>query len=180
MFGLVIFSKIQKSDLETEILNLQGNYKNLSSQYSSLENKLKENQNELEKSKEQIQELQQEEKQNEINNNIKTLENKVTELTTQKQDLENQISRLNQDVIRIKGQPKSYPAGHLIAGEDLPIGKYKIYGGSSNFVVHSATGSLQVNIILGNGQYKVSEYIYTFKEGDNIKANSSFKLVEVE
>lgn len=180
MFGLVNFINSQKADLESELLNAQGNYKNLSSQYSSLENKFKESQNELEKSKEQIQDLQKEEKQNEINNNIKTLENKVAELTTQKQDLENQINTLSQNVIKIKGQPKTYPAGQLVAGEDIPIGKYKIYGGSSNFIVHSATGSLQVNIILGSGQYKVSEYIYTFKEGDNIKANSSFKLVEVE
>ena len=51
MFGLVNFINFQKSDLESEILNSQGNYKNLSTQYSSLENKFKESQNELEKSK---------------------------------------------------------------------------------------------------------------------------------
>lgn len=180
MLGLVIFMNVQKSNLESEILNSQGNYKNLSSQYANLEKKLKERENELEKSKEEVQELKQEEKQNEINNNIKTLENKVSELTTQKQDLENQINTLNQDVIRIKGEAKTYPAGHLTAGVDTPTGKYKIYGGSSNFVVYSASGSLQVNIILGTGRYSVSEYIYTFKSGDKIEADSSFKLVEVE
>lgn len=180
MFGLMIFMNIQKSGLETEILNSQKDYKNLSSKYSSIEKQLEESKDELEKCKGQIQELQQEEKQNEINNNIKALEDRVAELTTQKQDLENQINTLSQEVIRIKGEAKTYPAGYLTAGEDVPTGKYKIYGGSSNFVVYSASGSLQVNIILGSGQYKVSEYIYTFKSGDVIKANSSFKLVEVE
>ena len=180
MFGLMIFMNIQKSGLETEILNSQKDYKNLSSKYSSIEKELENSESELESSKKQIQELQQEEKQNEIKNNIKTLEDKVAELTTQKQDLENQINTLSQDVIRIKGEAKTYPAGHLTAGVDIPTGKYKIYGGSSNFVVYSASGSLQVNIILGSGRYNVSEYIYTFKSGDKIEANSSFKLVEVE
>ena len=177
---LVNIMYIQKSDLESEILNAEGNYNVLSSKYSSLQKELEDTEVELESKNKQIEELKQEEKQKEINNNIKTLEDKVADLTTQKQDLENQVNSLSQDVIRIKGQPKTYPAGQLVAGEDVPTGKYKIYGGSSNFIVHSSSGSLQVNIILGNDRYSVSEYIYKFKTGDKIKANSSFKLVEVE
>ena len=135
-----------------------------------------------EKNREQeakIKELSQSEKQEELNNTIKGLEGKVEALTTEKQTLETEIENLKGDVIKIKGEPKTYPAGHLTAGTDVPIGKYKIYGGNSNFVVYSAYGSLQVNIILGSS-YGVDEYIYTFKNGDKIEASSSFKLVEVE
>lgn len=112
-------------------------------------------------------------KQNELNSEISSLENK-------KQSLNTEIQRLNSEVTKIKGEPKTYPAGQLTAGVDVPIGKYKIYGGNSNFMVYSSSGRLEVNIILGSGSYNVNEYIYTFKTGDIIKANSSFKLVSIE
>ncbi len=123
------------------------------------------------KKEENLKELQN--KEEKLNSNISSLESKKDELNAQ-------IEKLNGDVIKLKGEPKTYPAGHLTAGTDIPTGKYKIYGGSSNFVVYSSTGSLKVNIILGSGSYKVSEYIYTFKNGEKIEASSSFKLVAVE
>lgn len=148
-------------------------------QYNQLENeknKIETQNKDLEK---QINELSQEEKQEELNDTIKELEDKVSVLETKKQSLDAQIKELENDVIKLKGEPKTYPAGHLTAGTDVPTGKYKIYEGSRNFVVYSASGSLEVNIILG-GRYGVEEYIYTFKKGDKIEADSSFKLVEVE
>lgn len=111
-------------------------------------------------------------KESELNSEISSLKNK-------KQTLNTEIEQLSGEVVKLKGEPKTYPAGHLIAGTDVPTGKYKIYGGSSNFVVYSSIGKLQVNIILG-GRYGVNEYIYTFNTGDKIEANSSFKLVAVE
>ena len=121
-----------------------------------------------------------EEKQKEITKNISALETKKSELEKQKQELENQITSLSGDVIKLKGEPRTYPAGHLTAGTDIPVGKYKIYGGSSNFVVYSKYGDLEVNIILGGSYGGVSEYIYTFRSGDKVEARSSFKLIEVE
>ena len=112
------------------------------------------------------------EKQEEINTEIKKLEDK-------KASLNNEITNLSEEVIKLKGEPRTYPAGHLVAGEDIPLGKYKIYDGNSNFVVYSSSGNLQVNIIL-DSRYGVDEYIYTFKKGDKIQASSSFKLVKVE
>lgn len=112
-------------------------------------------------------------KQSELNSEISLLENK-------KQSLNTEIQQLNGEVTKAKGKPKTYPAGQLTAGTDVPIGKYKIYGGNSNFIVYSSSGSLEVNIVLGSGTYDVNEYIYTFKTGDIIKANSSFKLVSIE
>ena len=100
-------------------------------------------------------------------------------LEEKKQTLNSEIEQLNGEAIKIKGTPKTYPAGHLTAGTDIPVGRYKIYGGNSNFIVYSSAGKLEVNIILGES-FGVNEYIYTFKSGDKIEANSSFKLVEVE
>ena len=125
-----------------------------------------------------VSELSQTDKQAEIQKNIKTLETEVDNLTSQKSQLESEIESLKADVITINGEPKTYPAGQLTAGIDVPIGKFKIYGGSSNFIVRSSNGSLRVNTILG-GNYGVEEYIYTFRSGDKIDAHSSFKLLEV-
>lgn len=115
----------------------------------------------------------------ELQNKQKNLNAEVANLEEKKASLTTEIEKLNRDVIKIKGEPQTYPAGHLIAGTDVPIGKYKIYDGTSNFIVHSSEGSLKVNIVLGGG-YGVDEYIYTFQTGDKIVANSSFKLVSVE
>lgn len=128
---------------------------------------------------EQISILGKNEKQQEINNDIIELQNQKKDLETQKTQLESEINTLKGEVLKAKGEPKTYPAGHLTAGTDVPVGKYKIYGGNSNFIVYSTYGTLEVNIILG-GTYGVSEYVYTFQTGDKIEANSSFKLVAVE
>ena len=122
---------------------------------------------------------QEQEKTKQLQNKQESLNTEISNLENKKNLLNTEIEKLNGDIIKIKGEPKTYPAGHLTAGTDVPIGKYKIYGGSSNFFVYSSTGNLKVNIILG-GRYGVNEYIYTFQSGDKIEANSSFKLVSVE
>ena len=155
-------------------------YDLINSKYSQSQKDLENQKKKTEEANKKIEELSQEDKKKELEKSISSLESKISELTKNKEDLDTQISQLNGEVVKLKGQPKSYPAGQLTAGTDIPTGKYKIYGGSSNFVVYSSSGSLQVNIILGTGSYNVSEYIYTFKTGDKIEANSSFKLVEVE
>lgn len=157
--------KEEKNQLTDEITNIKEENSELSEKVDSYYN--------------QIKILGKNEKQQELNEQIQELETKQEELSIQKTELESQIQTLSEEVAKAKGEPKNYSAGHLTAGIDVPTGKYKIYGGSSNFVVYSAYGSLKVNIILG-GSYGVSEYIYTFEEGDKIEANSAFKLVAVE
>lgn len=107
--------------------------------------------------------------------NKKSLENDISVLQSEKK-------QLSEEVIKIKGTPKTYPAGYLIVGEDIVVGKYKIYGGKSNFFVHDKYGNLKVNIILGNeySSLGVQEYIYNFKDGDEVQAESSFNLVSIE
>ena len=85
---------------------------------------------------------------------------------------------MNEDVITAKGKAKTYTAGQLVAGEDFEVGRYKIYGGNSNFIVYSRWGDLEVNTILGD--WGVEEYVYTFNEGDEVEAHSSFKMQPIE
>lgn len=161
------------------------NYENLLTDYSALESKYTQSKSDLDKFKEkvsgkdkEISKLKQEDTVKELENKIKQLNSDKTSLQSQKDILNAEISTLKEDVVKIKGEPKIYPAGQLIAGVDVPVGKHKIFGGNSNFIVYSKYGSLKVNIILGGRE--VNEYVYTFEEGDEIKANSSFKLVALE
>lgn len=112
-------------------------------------------------------------------NEIKELEDIKSKLQSEISQLETKIKNLKSDVIKITGKEKKYPAGYFTVGVDIPPGRYKIFGGSSNFVVHNAGGRLRVNIILGKS-YGVKEYIYTFEEEDQVQAESTFKLVPVQ
>ena len=49
---------------------------------------------------------------------------------------------------------------------------------TSNFIVYSRWGDLEVNTILGD--WGVEEYVYTFNEGDEVEAHSSFKMQPIE
>ena len=110
---------------------------------------------------------------------IKNLDKKKADLTKEIASLQGQVDKLKQDIIKATGSTKSYPAGELYAGVDFPVGRYRIHGGSSNFVVYSASGYLRVNIILGSS-YGVSEYIYRFEQGDKIEARSSYKMTPIQ
>ncbi|MBQ3408946.1 MAG: hypothetical protein IJH12_07075 [Clostridia bacterium] len=159
-------AKNEYKNLENEYSELSDNQQTLSTNYDSLQKKYDGLEN-------NYKEVTQEKYQSELTS-------KISELEKNKSNLETQVDKLSKDVITLKGAEKSYPAGYLTAGTDFEVGRYKIYGGSSNFIVHSSSGSLRVNIILGHGSYDVSEYLYTFKLGDEIDARSSFKMVPIE
>ena len=109
----------------------------------------------------------------------KHLERQKSNLQIEVAQLERKIGELKKEAIKIAGRTKKYPAGYLTAGVDFPLGRYKVFGGSSNFVVYDASGRLRVNIVLG-GRVGVDEYIYNFEEGDEVVAHASFKLVLIK
>lgn len=104
------------------------------------------------------------------------LESVNAEILVSQEKLDNIIG----ETLEKKAEPISLPAGYLYAGIDFPIDRYRIFDGSSNFVVYDSKDSLMVNIILGNGKHNVSEYIYSFRTGDCIRCNSSFKIELIE
>lgn len=112
----------------------------------------------------------------EKNKNI--IQGDIKKITTEKASLEKELKKIEKNIVIAKGKAKTYPAGYLTAGKDFEVGRYKIYGGSSNFSVHSLSGNLRVNIILGD--YGVDEYIYTFSHGDEVHARSYFKMQSIE
>ena len=123
-------------------------------------------------------ELSKEEYQNNLKSEIKKLEDK-------KASLQQEVDKLSQDIIRIKGEPKSYSAGHYTAGTDITPGRYKITSNSKtgNFFVYSSGGDLEVNIIIGKSDYYdigLDEYIYTFKSGDKVESTTPFSITPIE
>lgn len=178
IFLVTVIVLLCNTVFKSEYEELSDKLEKKNKEYTAIKTKYDKSENDNKEKETKINELSQEEKQNEINNNIKSLEKKVEELTDTKNSLETEVAKLKEDVIKTKGQAKSYPAGYLTAGTDFETGRYKIYGGSSNFVVHSAGGSLRVNIILGS--YGIDEYVYTFSVGDKVEARSSFKMIPIE
>ena len=168
----------------TVVIVMQNNSKitKIKSEIALKDNNIKLKNQEIQEKDNKIQELEQPKKQEELNLKIEELDSKILTLTQQKESLENQIESLKESIIKIKGEERTYPAGYLTAGKDFEVGRYKIYGGKSNFSVHSLSGKLKVNIILGNNSeyHQVSEYLYTFSSGDVVEANSTFKMIPIE
>lgn len=104
---------------------------------------------------------------------INNLNNEISTLTAQRDSLKSEVSQL-------EGTPQNYSAGYYTAGTNFPTGRYKIYNGNNNYVVYSSHGDLKVNIILGNSNYAVPEYIYDFSTGDKIEADSSFTIIKIQ
>lgn len=77
------------------------------------------------------------------------------------------------------GKPIYFSAGNYKIGENFPAGRYKVYNGSSNFVVYNGD-DLRVNIILGSDSYSVSSYKYDFGDGETIEADSGFTAAKVK
>lgn len=117
-----------------------------------------------------------------LKSDAKIKQNEIAELEADIEKLKSDIEKYEGELIKAKGSPISLPAGYLTAGTDFDVGRYKVYGGSSNFVVYDSRGDLRVNIILSpyDDGFGVTEYIYKFSLGDTVEARSAFKMVPVE
>lgn len=175
LIGIIILSGIgfnnKIAEKEQQLINLKDENNSIQEQFMGLSEK--------------ISTLQKDEEQEKINNKIQELKSEQEELEedikdkkSEKSSLEKELDKLNGDIVTAKGKAKTYPAGQLVAGEDFEVGRYKIYGGSSNFIVYSRFGELEVNTILGD--WGVDEYVYTFNDGDEIEAHSSFKMQPIQ
>ena|GEM_PF-6749882 len=163
----------ERDDLQSENVTLKDSNETLEDTVSERDRTISTLNTEAGRNRTRIEELEG------ILNEIGDHEGLVTELKDEISGLESQRDSLRSDVIKIAGEPKRFPAGHLYAGKDFPADRYRIYNGSSNFAVYSSSGRLQVNIILG-GRNGLTEYIYTFSEGDEVQARSAFAMVPVE
>lgn len=119
---------------------------------------------------------------NNLKSTVSTLEKNIKGLKKDKKQLSSDLSRLKKNIIQEEGKPLTFSAGEYSVSSDIPKGRYKIYDGSSNFIVRDYYGDITVNTILDeeNEGSRVREYIHQFEYGETIEASSSFKLIKVK
>lgn len=162
-------------------------------EYSRTVKELQEASDKLQNTKDEIK--QQEDLVAELNDYKASREQKTKEITSLDADINNKtttVSTLDNDIaaksaeldslknaIKTTGEaPKVLPAGQFIAGKDIPAGRYTVTG-KGNFVVHSATGRLKVNTILGGGMFEDSYTCY-IDAGDELKLSSKDTFTPVQ
>ncbi len=157
-------------------INQSRNYISLKERYSKVKKEKEEYINTIETQNTTISDVQ-----NQLNSfNTSDYDNQIASLNSEISNLTAQRDSLQSEVTQLDGQPQNYSAGYYTAGTNFPTGRYKIYNGSSNFIVYSMYDKLKVNIILGDDSYDTQEYIYEFETGDEIQADSSFSIVKVK
>jgi len=172
----------EKASLQSEYDSLNSQYSALQSEYNSYKNDTADWAEYSEAEKETALEVaEREDDIAALDAEISTKNDTIASLQSEIDGLNNQIASLRADVVEAQGDPISFPAGYFTAGTDFAVGRYKIYDGTSNFFVHDLSGDSRVNIILDSidDGFYVKEYVYAFRAGDEIRAESTFKMVPI-
>ena len=108
-----------------------------------------------------------------VDSNYKKIKNQI-------KSKENVLEQLSVQVQEKMDDPKILSAGQYTVGIDIPVSRYKAtnIGSGSNFVVHSASGDLKVNTILGaDGS---GDYTFYAEDGDILITEESVKLIPMK
>lgn len=103
-----------------------------------------------------------------------------TKVKSQIKAKETVLKQLTVQVQEKIDDPKILSAGQYTIGIDVPVSRYKAtnIGSGSNFVVHSASGDLKVNTILGaDGS---GDYIFYAEDGDTLITEEAVKLIPIK
>lgn len=103
-----------------------------------------------------------------------------TKIKNQIKTKENLLKQLSMQVREKMDDPKTLGAGQYTVGVDLPVSRYKAtnIGSGSNFVVHSASGDLKVNTILGaDGS---GDYTFYAEDGDTVITEEAVNLIPMK
>ncbi|WP_419883218.1 hypothetical protein ACN6MY_06395 [Peribacillus sp. B-H-3] len=197
----IIFYSVGYSSAKTKIDGKKTSYDQVVSKFKSKESKLKNIDEKIDAAgikladvESQIQDKQDEydaaltsiakkaqaeQKLKDINSQISGRKSEVTKLNKQIDAKHNELATATSQVKAAKGKPKFLSAGKFEVGRDLPEGRYKVSanGGEGNFFVNQGA---DVNIILGNGDFGESEYMWDAYEGDEIELTTSAKFTPVE
>ncbi len=98
--------------------------------------------------------------------------------------LKEQIEEKNEEISELKNPPppstSKLGAGKWIAGEHIAPGRYTVSAesGSGNFIVFSSSGRLEVNEILGDGDWGVTDVTFTLSEEDEIEISGITVIFE--
>jgi len=103
----------------------------------------------------------------------------IAELDELISDKQTELENLRTRVRETGEAPIQLGAGNWYAGTDIPAGRYRASGGSSNFVVRGNSGRLIVNTILG-GRNGVADYVFTLPADGIIETRSAVTLTPIE
>jgi predicted RNase H-like nuclease (RuvC/YqgF family) len=118
-----------------------------------------------------------------LNSQMDGKKNELATLDTTIQTKKDELAKLESAIIVKNEEPVQLPAGTLIVGKDIKVGRYKVLpvGRGSNFKVYDSTGSNLYNTIISSTpDHGVPEYVVFLGDGNIIEANSPFKYVPVE
>lgn len=115
----------------------------------------------------------------ELDNQITEKQNTVSSLDTDINAKQTELNFLKAEIQTAGEAPKVLGAGEYTVGLDIPPGRYVVTG-KSNFVVHSSTGSLKVNTILGGGKWGQESYTCQLNDGDILKLSSKDTFTPVK
>ena len=123
-----------------------------------------------------------ESKKNDLETENSSLEKSVNNLKTEKEDLQAEIDKLNGELVQATGSPIELDPGMWFQGTDeIPVGRYTVSNGDSNFFVYDEDGNAYVNIILDDTDsgWGVTEYTFVLIEGSIIETDSGCTLTPV-
>lgn len=117
----------------------------------------------------------------ELDKGLKGKNDELSSLSTQVDEKQAELEKIESGIVKKKEEPLELSAGVFIVGTDVPAGRYQVtnIGQGSNFIVHSPSGSLKVNTILGDG-FGSGDYVFFADEGDTIENGARVKLIPVE
>ena len=173
-----IVQKIDDKEEELQRINgdvevAQSNYETVSTDLSKVSDEYKEVQGIIAEKENVIDEKKK------VQAELDELKKKGEKLKKSIRDKEAELSSITGKVKEAKGQPKVLSAGKFIVGKDLPAARYKVVpnGGMGNFFVNQG---MDVNIILGSGDFGESEYVFEAFDGDEIELTTSAKFIPIE
>ncbi|MGM0777964.1 MAG: hypothetical protein ACQEXE_16515 [Bacillota bacterium] len=120
-----------------------------------------------------------EEEMKELQKQVEKSNTELSDLTEEIKAKKAELAAAEGKIIEKKQEPKILPAGYFTVGKDLPAGRYKVVAqsGFGNFFVNSGS---TVNIILGDAEIGVMEYVFYADEGDEIELTLAAKFIPVE
>jgi len=173
-----IIQKINDKEEELEGINsdievAQSNYESVSGDLTEVSDEFKEVQSIIAEKETIVDEKEK------VQAALDELKKKDENLKKSISDKESELSSITGKIKEAKGQPKILSAGKFIVGKDLPAGRYKAVpnGGFGNFIVNQG---MDVNIILGSGDFGESEYVFEAFDGDEIELTTSAKFIPIE
>lgn len=174
----------KKNNLETVIDNYSEDLKILKEEKQILSKEIN-NQNEtlnkIENAESVVSDLKLEE--TELTKNIDSLTSEVNNLLLEKENVEREIEKLQGNLVEAAGAPIELQPGMWFQDiDEIPVGRYTVSNGDSNFFVRDEDGVAYVNIILDDSDsgWGVAEYTFVLIEGAIIEADSACTLTPVK